>query len=76
MDEYLEINIELKTGIKSGHELSKQIQSKIYEKLKDINMEFRDASMKFPKNTVPKIVLHSYQDPKYFKPGLKPRYIV
>ncbi len=76
MDEFLEINIELRPGVKPNKKLGHLIQNQIFRRLRQINMEFLDTSNKFPEKTVPHIVLCQYQDEKYFRPGLKPKYIL
>ena len=76
MDEFLEINLELKKPVQNVRNLELKIQTEIFEKLKKINMEFLDASLKFPKKIIPEIKLWPYQHSKYFRPGLKPKYII
>lgn len=75
MDEYLEINLETRQKIKNTPKLRAQITADIFNKLKSINSEFADASSRFGGKTVPHIKLWTYQHDKYFKPGLKPRFI-
>lgn len=76
MDEFLEINVELKPKIRPSLRLKKNLQDKIFAALLRINSEFQDAHSRFPKKTRPKISLRPYQDKTYFMPGLKPKYIV
>ena len=76
MDEYLEINIELKSGVAERKELTKSIETHIYNRLREINIEYLDVSTKNEHRSVrPVVKLRPYQDIKYFKVGLKPRYI-
>lgn len=75
MDEYLEINVELKQSIKPDLRLAKLIQSHVTQRLKEINMEYLFISTHNDKDLRPHIKLREYQDAQYFKPGLKPRYI-
>jgi len=76
MDQFLEINIELKKGIKSTKKLTQFIQERMVNELKKVNAEYFDASNHLQdKDLKPRINLWSYQDEKYFKPGLKPKYI-
>jgi phenylacetate-CoA ligase len=76
MDEFLEINVELMSGVKPNKEWSKQIQSQVVETLKKINIEYLFISSHLDKDVRPKIKLWPYQHPKYFKAGLKPKYII
>lgn len=75
MDEYLEINIELRGKVKPSAMLAHQLQKRVVETLKEVNSEYLDASTKMHKDMRPRIKLWKYQDQKYFKPGLKPKFI-
>jgi phenylacetate-CoA ligase len=77
MDEFLEINIELKQNILPSKVFAKSIENYIFNKLREINMEYLDVSTKNAHKLVcPVIKLWSYQHEKFFKPGLKPKYIL
>lgn len=76
MDEFLEINIELKNGIKPTRTFIPLLQKQIVASLRNQNLEYRDAETRFKEKLHPQIKLWPYQHEKYFKPGLKPRYIV
>ena len=76
MDEYFEINIELRPGVHGSNMLAKELESAIVRTLRSVNLEYLDMSTKnSKKRTRPTIVLYHYQDDKYFKAGLKPKYI-
>ncbi len=75
MDEYLEINIELRQKVKINGKLRHHIQKTIVEKLKEINAEYNFLWQNLNKDIRPQIKLWQYQHPKYFTPGLKPHYI-
>jgi phenylacetate-CoA ligase len=75
MDEFLEINVELKNKIKGSRELTSKIGEGITAALTEINKEYNDAQKKFGKKVLPKIKLWPYNHKKYFRPGLKPKYI-
>ena len=75
MDEFLEINVELKKGIKPSLALAKLLQKCIVSGLQKYNMEYLFLCNHLDKNLKPKIKLWPYQHELYFKPGLKPRYI-
>lgn len=76
MEEFLEINIELQNKVKPSLILTKTIQKHVFQRLQEINMEYFDMSSRHVgRRAIPRINLWPYQHPKYFKPGLKPRYI-
>ena len=75
MDEFLEIHLELRPRVASSGRFRKALQEKIFQKLCEINLEFLDASKRFPEKVKPRVYTWPYQHQKYFKPGLKPHYI-
>lgn len=76
MDERLHIKIELQAGIRSSKAFTGMIQRRIVDTLERINMEYLFLRNHLAKDIVPRIELCTYQDPRYFKAGLKPRYTV
>ena len=76
MDEFLEINIELKRGISHSPELAGLLQKHIISGLQKYNMEYLFLCNHLDKDLKPKIKLWPYQHELYFKQGLKPRYIL
>lgn len=76
MDEFLEINIELKKGIRPSPDLSLLLQKYIISGLQKYNMEYLFLCNHLEKDLKPKIKLWPYQHETYFRPGLKPRYIM
>ena len=78
LDEFLEINIELKPNMLANMALAKSIGNQVVKRLCEINLEYLDMSTKFAhkKNIRPVIKLWPYQHEKYFKAGLKPKYIL
>lgn len=75
-DEALTIHIELRSGIKPNKVLTDAIGREVVATLKRINLEYVDITARFGSRVIPRIVLHPYQEPKYFPLGLKPRYII
>jgi phenylacetate-CoA ligase len=75
MDEYLEIHIELKSGMKVRKNLARAIEKNVIEKLKKVNAEYNFLWHNLHKDLRPKIKLWPYGHEKYFKVGLKPKYI-
>ncbi len=76
MDEDLVIHIELQDKALANKDLLKFIKDNVIKTLSSLNLEYQFLQKNLDKNIDPKIKLHAYQHPKYFKPGLKPRYIV
>lgn len=76
MDEFLEIQIEMKPKIKPTAKFQRLIQLGVIKKLKEINAEYNFLWYNLQKDIRPKIKLWPYQHEKYFKPGLKPKYII
>jgi len=75
MDQKLEINIELKPGLEPSLELVDKIRSGVVAKLKNINSEYLFLWHNLGKDIRPIIVLKKFQDPEFFPPGQKPKYI-
>ncbi|TSC82106.1 MAG: phenylacetate-CoA ligase [Parcubacteria group bacterium Gr01-1014_20] len=75
MDEFLEINIELKSRVKPTRTLALVIREHVIKRLKEVNMEYLFLWNNLDKDIRPRIKLWPYQHQKYFKPGLKPKYI-
>lgn len=76
MDEYLEVNIELRPKEKVSKNLTHTVAERITARLHEVNGEYHDASTHLGKDMRPRVKLWPYQDKKYFKAGLKPKYIV
>lgn len=75
MDASLELHIELRNNIKPNAALAERIRTHVVNRLKEISIEYADASARLDKDLRPRVKLWPYQHPKYFKPGAKPRYI-
>jgi len=75
MNEYFEINTELKRGVKAGGALARKIQEVIVRILREVNSEYSDQYQSVPKIMTPPVLLWPYQDPAYFKTGIKQKWI-
>ncbi len=75
MNEFLEIHVELCDNLRKNIEFSSILQDKIVKTLREVNLEYLDASSNVAQDMAPRVILHEYQTGEYFKPGLKPRYI-
>lgn len=75
-DQYLEINIEQKPGKEVSKAFGSELLAEIIKSLREKNSEFRELSDFLGKRSEPKIVFWSYEDPLYFKPGIKQPWVV
>jgi len=71
LDEYLEINVELKKEVKKRGINKKLIEKIILNTLNEINSEFHYLYTTEGKKVAPRIALFNYEDPKYFAPNIK-----
>lgn len=75
MDQFLEINVELRPDVESSQELLSHLGETVVMTLQRVNMEYLFLCNNLNKNLMPQMKLWPYQYKKYFKPGLKPKYI-
>jgi len=75
IDQYLELNIELKPHIKETKKLMFELQKVVVDYLLVENSSYRKTREEYPNRTTPRIVFWSYEDKKYFKPGTKQLWI-
>ena len=75
-DQYLEINLEQKPKKKTGKAFSAELLAEIIKSLREKNSEFRELSDFLGKRAEPKLVFWPYEDPLYFKPGIKQPWVV
>ncbi|HEY6389872.1 MAG TPA: hypothetical protein VIX89_01270 [Bryobacteraceae bacterium] len=76
MDEILEIHAEMAPGQASTAAFTELVSARIVHTLLRINIEYRDASLRLGNTLRPRLTLWPYQHEKYFRVGLKPKYIV
>ncbi|MBA3789073.1 phenylacetate--CoA ligase family protein [Patescibacteria group bacterium] len=75
-DQYLEINIELKPQKEAGKIFVSELQSEILKNLREKNSEFHELSDFMGKRAEPRLVFWQYEDPLYFKPGIKQPWVI
>jgi phenylacetate-CoA ligase len=73
-DQYLEINLELQKNKKGTNVLKFQLLNEIVKNLRLKNSEYRELSDFLEKRSLPKLVFWSFEDPLYFKPGVKQKW--
>jgi phenylacetate-CoA ligase len=71
----LEIILELKKGVKCKKSYEKLAQSEIIEYLKERSSEYRELVKGVSKRAYPKIILSTYENPKYFSVAAKHKWI-
>ncbi len=74
-NQYLEINLELKHGKKTTLKLKQLITKKITKSLCERSSEFREIYKGLGKLGEPKIIFWPYEDPTYFKIGIKQKWV-
>lgn len=75
-DQYLEINLEQKPRARVTRVLASELLAEIVKNLREKNSEFRELSDSLGKRAEPKLAFWPYEDPLYFKPGVKQQWIV
>ena len=75
MDEYLEINVELKKDTHASADFAQKIQSAVVDYLKTKNSEYADQYQSVPKLMTPPIILWPYGHELHFKPGAKQKWV-
>ncbi len=75
-DQYLEINLEQKPKKEAGKAFASELLAEIIKSLREKNSEFRELSDFLGKRAEPKLVFWPYEDPLYFKPGIKQPWVL
>jgi len=74
-DQYLEVNIECKSDRTVSDVLRSELQAEIVRSLRLQNSEFRELSDFLGERAFPKLVFWNYNDPTYFKSGVKQSWV-
>lgn len=74
-DQYLEINVELKPGAAESPELTDKVSKKVVANLLLKNSEYANNHSSMKDRVLPKIVFWPHEDPLYFKPGIKQKWV-
>ena len=75
-DQYLEVNLELRPGKKVARAFAAELTACIVKNLLRKNSEFHELSDFLGKRSEPKLVFWPYEDPSYFKSGIKQRWAI
>lgn len=75
-DQYLEVHLEMRKDVESLSEsFMKIVLSAIVKNLREKNSEYRELSTYLKKRAIPKIRCWPAEDDRYFKPGLKQKWV-
>ena len=74
-NQYLEINVELKSGIKESKSLHRKATDLVTKQLLRESSEYRNTHDAIGERAIPNIVFWPYEDPRYFQPGTKQKWI-
>ena len=74
-NQYLEVNIELKSGSKSSRQLKEDLSTAIIKQLLKENSEYTILHKEIPGRLVPAISLWSYEHPEHFSPNGKQKWV-
>jgi phenylacetate-CoA ligase len=74
-DEYLEINIELKSNIEPTDDLNKQLTQAISVSLKENSAEHANNVAMLGAKVEPRIVFWPHEHSDYFRPGIKQKWV-
>lgn len=69
------INIELKSNVTKSLSLERTLAQLIKKQLLKESSEYKETTEKYGEKTTPQIILWRYEDPTYFKPGIKQKWV-
>lgn len=75
MDEYLEINVELKPGASGSGELVQEVSKRVFDSLVEKSAEYKNNADMFSVKVQPKIIFWPHEDPTHFRPGAKQKWV-
>ena len=80
MNQKLVVHIELKKLIKPNEKIEKMAKREIMQSLlknsTEYNHLYSSGSLKYKKQLEPEVILHFYEDPNYFKSGIKQKWSI
>lgn len=74
-DQYLELNVELASGVRAEKSLERQIAEIVIKNLLKKNSEYKNNYGSMKEKITPVIVFWPYEDPLYFRPGVKQKWV-
>ena len=74
-NQFLEINLEFRKNKEMNNTLKTQLLNEIVNNLRSKNSEFKELSDFLKERAVPTLVFWPQEDPLYFKPGIKQKWV-
>ena len=74
-NQFLEINIELKSGVSRSKKLTAELERIIFEGLKSASTEYQYLAETLKDRVKPKVICWPYENPVHFKVGIKQKWI-
>jgi len=74
--EYLEVNLELGPNVSDGEPIRELLTQSIARGLMASSDEYRYLSGSIPEKVKPRLIFWSHEDPKYFQPGIKQKWVI
>ncbi len=75
-NQYLQIHLEMRHGVRESRELAKRSLRLIVESLNKNNAEYKNNYEMIKEKVTPKLSFWTYEHQNYFKPGTKQKYII
>ena len=74
-DQYLELNVELKKGAKASIEFKRNAEKLIVDYLSQSSSEYQELLHHLKERAYPKLKFWRSEDPLYFQPGIKQKWV-
>ena len=75
-NEYLEINVELQRGVEDGEPIRATLIESIVQGLSDSSSEYKNNHANMKERVTPKITFWQHEDPIYFNPSIKQKWVI
>jgi len=75
-DQYLEVNVELREHCRASETLKEALQQTIVRHLLAKNSEYHNNYSNMKERVIPTVILWPHEDPKYFKPTIKQKWVI
>ncbi|MBI2409640.1 phenylacetate--CoA ligase family protein [Candidatus Kaiserbacteria bacterium] len=75
-NEYLEVNVELKHGVKNGEAIRAALVGSVMKSLCASSGEYKNNVTNMGERVAPRIVFWPHEDRKYFPPGIKQKWVI
>ena len=75
-NQFLEVNIELKKGVRATDKVEKMILERIVNQLQKVSSEYRELLNNLKEKAYPRLKLWQTEDLTYFTPGIKQKWVL